>query len=174
MGAKLSCERAVLGCLFFWWEDQFPSPTQPGQSVSPFPPVASVAWWPGLVGGIPPLALFLLWGWLPLSRVREKRYQPLQWLLSWSATATLPPHSLPDAWLSPAWPSSTLKRKDIFFSGSELWIMSMLCSPTERCLNQLYVPFEMQGRCSEEGSRLHKSSHPLHAWPCFVCLFKNS
>ena len=31
----------------------------------------------------------------------------------------------------------------------------MLCSPTERCLKQLYMSFKMQGRCSEEGSRLY-------------------
>lgn len=46
----------------------------------------------------------------------------------------------------------------------------MLCSPTEGRLNQLYVSFETQGRCSEEGSRLYKSSHPVHASPCCVFL----
>lgn len=67
-------------------DGQLPSPTWAGQSVS--------TWSSWDLEGIPPLVLLLLWGCFPLSGVGEERFQPLWWLLGWSASTILPPHSL--------------------------------------------------------------------------------
>lgn len=79
---------------------------------------------PGLVEGIPPLVLLLLGGCFPLSGVGEKRFQPLWWLLGWSASAILLPHSLAlqaDTWLFPAQSSSRPEEERFFFS--RRWII---------------------------------------------------